>query len=620
MIICIVLIIGFTLTAVLSYRANYRTSIDSIEQVSTLTTEGIYYQLTSMFARPVNISLTMSHDSLLVEHLQQEQAHLTDTAYTETIKTYLETYRRKYDFDSVFLVSSASRRYYNFQGVDRVLEEQDPENVWYFDLMDSDVEYSLNVDNDEVSGADNAITVFVNCKIEAPSGSVLGVVGVGIRIDYLQELLTAYEEKYDLKTCLVGPDGTIEISTVYNGHTRTDWFETFHRESIRGLILDWKEDRKNLQLWTDSGNNEKSFVVSRYIPELSWHLIVDQDTGRIVRDMQLQLYQTIAILIVVILIVLVIITTVIRRFNRQVTELMEERQQNFKQAAEQLYGAIHEFNITRNCAVGKRTLDYFETLGAKGLPYDQALSVIAGKQIKPEFQENYVSTFLPEHVKQEFERGNNHLQCDFMTAQDGSGYIWMRLDAYIFLSPEDHCLHMFTYRKSIDEEKEREMKAGTDEMTGFYTKIMTERMIESCLAEHPADRYAFFILDIDNFKQANDRFGHSFGDYCIRKFTAIIRKSFRTGDILGRIGGDEFVVFIPAVSKSWAEKKGRELSAALHTVCTEGSSCWAMSASIGIAMAPEDGTNFAALYKNADTALYHTKQNGKNGYTFFHTL
>ena len=74
--VCIVIIIGFTTTAVLSYQANYTASVQNIEQVSALTSEGIYYQLTSIFTKPVNISLTMANDSLLKGFLADEKTQL----------------------------------------------------------------------------------------------------------------------------------------------------------------------------------------------------------------------------------------------------------------------------------------------------------------------------------------------------------------------------------------------------------------------------------------------------------------------------------------------------------------------------------------------------------------
>lgn len=616
LLISIVLIVGFSMTAFFSYRANYQATLNNIEQVASLTGEGIHYQLTTLLTKPVNISLTMAHDSLLVEQLSCETENLENGEYVQRLQTYLKTYRDKYGFDSVFLVSSATRRYYNFNGIDRVLAEDDPENGWYFDLMDSGLGYSMNVDNDEVDGSDDAITVFVNCKVADSSGNILGIVGVGIRISYLKEFLEGYEDKYNMNICLVNEDGIIEVSTTYTGYSKTDWFEVHGQEGIRDEIMGFKEDTENLGFWTDNSLDQgKSFVVTRYIPDLSWHLVIDQDSEDTVHVIRDRLYQTILGIAVIISIVLFIITTVIRNFNKQITKLMEERENAFQQATEQLYDNIYELNITRNCTGNQRTAQYFESLGAQGLPYDQALRVIAQKQIKKEFRQGYISTFTPENVIREYENGNSHLKYDFMITQDGSGYFWMRIDAYIFFSHEDNCLHMFTYRKNIDEEKKKELLAYIDEMTRFLTKAATKRKVTALLTEEPEKAYAFFIFDIDNFKQANDCFGHAFGDYCIREFTRIIREHFREGDVLGRIGGDEFVAFIPIPGADWVRKKAAELSHALDTECTRDGKTWKMSASIGISVASEEDRDFDILYEKADQALYRTKQKGKNGYT-----
>ena len=515
-------------------------------------------------------------------------------------------------------MSSATRRYYNFNGIDRVLVEDDPENEWYFDLMDSGFGYSMNVDNDQVDGSDDAITVFVNCKVADSSGKILGIVGVGIRISYLKEFLAGYEDKYNMNICLVNEDGIIEVSTTYTGYSKTDWFEVHGQEGIRDEIMGFKEDTENLGFWTDNSLDQgKSFVVTRYIPDLSWHLVIEQnseDTVRVIRD---RLYQTIVCIAVIISIVLFIITTVIRNFNRQITKLMEERENVFQRATEQLYDNIYELNITRNCTGNQRTAQYFESLGAEGLPYDQALGVMAEKQIKKEFRQGYISTFTPENVIREYESGNNHLKYDFMMTQDGGDYFWMRIDAYIFFSNEDNCLHMFTYRKNIDEEKKKELLAYTDEMTRFLTKAATRRRVTALLTEETEKTYAFFIFDIDNFKQANDCFGHAFGDYCIREFARILREHFREGDVLGRIGGDEFVAFIPIPSRDWVRKKAEELSHALDTECIRDGKAWKMSASIGISVASEEDRDFDTLYEKADQALYRTKQKGKNGFTVY---
>lgn len=617
LLISITLVIGFVIIAIFSYRANYHASVSNIEQVSSLSSEGVYYQLSSLLSKPLNISLTMAHDSLLQEHLTKEAGHLNDEAYAEIITEYLNAYQIKYGFDSVFLASAASGRYYNYNGVDRILKKGDPENVWYFNMLESGEEYSLNVDNDEVSGADNKITVFVNCRIPGPDGETAGIVGVGIRMDYLKSLLLEYENNFNVKVSLIDKNGTIQISTLYNGYEKTDWFAVYKQENLRDEVLGWNESTQNLEIWNSAQGNGKSFVVSRYIPELSWNLVVIQDTGLIMRQIRNRIYHICFILVLVILAVLMIVTTVIRNFDRQITRLMEEKQMVFQKATEQLYDSIYELNLTKNCYVGKPTEEYFASLGAGGMPFDQGLRIIAEKQIKEEYRDGYVQMFTPENAIREYEAGNNHLRYEFMITQDGVSYHWIRVETYLFYSNEDRSVHMFSYRRNIDSEKQNEQLAITDEMTGFYTKAATQRLIQEQLSQQPDQLYAFIILDIDNFKQVNDRYGHAFGDYCIASFTQAVRRQFRRNDILGRIGGDEFAVFLSVPGKEWIKNRVIGLSEALDMDCVKQDVKCHISASIGVVLSSPGRNRFELLYQRADEALYLAKQKGKNRFTIF---
>lgn len=619
--VSIILIIGFLLTSIFSYKANYKASLDNIEQVSSLTSEGIYYQMRTIFAKPVNVSLTMAHDSLLIEHLSDRASREDSRRYEKKTMDYLRSYQEKYKYDSVFLVSASTKKYYSFNGLDRTLDKGNPENQWYYDVLKSKSEYTIKVDNDEVKGADNKITVFINCKIQDSGGKVIGVVGVGMRVDSLKKILHKYEKESEIGAYFLDDEGIIQISTAYTGYEKTDWFKIRGNEHIRDKILGWKKETSDLDIWTKQSKDGvgKSFISTRYIPELSWHLVIEQKTGKLIDEMKQEIYGSIFMIIAIILAVLFIITSVIKNFNSQLTYLMTEKQTLFKKVTEQLYENIYELNISKNCPAGKSTERYFESLGAGDIPYDQGLRVIAEKQIKEEFRDGYVNTFTPENVLREYKNGNHHLQYDFMISEDGAHYFWMRIDAYTFLSSEDKCIHMFTYRKNIDEDKKRALqmtkRAETDEMTGFYTRAAAERCIGKVLSKNEDAMYAFFLFDIDNFKQANDRFGHVFGDMAIKEFTAVIRGHFRENDILGRIGGDEFAAFLPAENLETVEAKAKEISLSLSRTFTDGVSSWKMSASIGVAVAPRDGKDFVSLYKNADAALYETKQRGKNGYT-----
>ena len=106
-----------------------------------------------------------------------------------------------------------------------------------------------------------------------------------------------------------------------------------------------------------------------------------------------------------------------------------------------------------------------------------------------------------------------------------------------------------------------------------------------------------FIIDLDNFKQANDLHGHIFGDYCIREFVERLKKFCREDDIISRIGDDEFVVFGTISDEEGARRKAARLCQKLDTICEDSGSCWKMSVSVGIALAPQHGRSFAKLYE-----------------------
>lgn len=622
--VCLIIVAGFFITAVLSYRANYSASMESIEQVSSLTSEGIYYQMTTTFTKPVNISLTMANDSLLKDLLAREDPEAAAPDYVEVVREYLSAYRAKYGYDSVFLVSETTKRYYNFDGLDRVLLPEDPENVWYYDLTASDAEYTVVVDNDEVAGADNDITIFVNCKIHGADGEMLGTVGVGLRIDDLQRLLQSYQEEFGVNAYLVDRAGRIEVSSQHTGYESVDLAETGKfDEAALSRILSWQAESDANSFWTGA---QAGYVVTRYLPELDWHLVVEQDTSLLVAALNRQLAMTMLVILLIIAVILYVITHVIRTFNHQIVALTQsieqERRDLFQTATEQMFENIYEFDVTHNRPANQATEEYFQNLGAPpGTPYDECLRIMAKAQIKEEFQQGYLDTFSPAHAQQAYEAGVDSLHYEFMISQDGERYYWMRITARLIRLESDGSLHMFTYRQNIDAEKRQETKmqllAQTDEMTGLLTKTATQRWIAQALEVPSGGLCAFFILDIDNFKQANDQFGHAFGDSVIISCAETVQTLFRRGDVIGRIGGDEFAVFLSVPDRAFVEERARVLSAALDRIHEAEGRQWRLSASIGISLAPQHGRDFESLYRHADAALYRTKARGRNGWTIY---
>lgn len=617
-----IIILGFMCISIHNYQYNRKIFRHDMEHVAILTAEGIYNQIDSIFTKPINISLTMANDNLLKDFLAREDLMANDTVFLKTIKNYLLAYKEKYKYDSVFLVSTKTSRYYHFEGINRILTPDNPENTWYYSFLKAPDEYALNIDNDEA--AQNEIVIFINCKIKNRAGAVIGVVGVGFRVDYLQKIFKEYETKFDVKAFLIDDQGMIEISTDETGYRKMDLFKQSDFSALRKEIL--SEKGKNQYFWYDA-NGQKGYLVAQYVPNLGWHLVVDNDASVLTEQTRRQFFSGIMVILLIVVPVLFVITYILRNYNARITRLVVEEEEKhssvFQAETGKLYENIYEIDITHNRAASEATEAYFESLGVpRNTPYDDALRIIAQKQIKAEYRQGYLAAFSPENILRVYQEGGNCLRYDFMISNNaGCSYYWMRITARIFYWDDDGSVRMFVYRQDVDEEKEREQhlveKMESDSLTGLYNKAATQKHIQRLLLQYPGKVFAFFILDIDDFKNVNDTCGHAAGDMVIARFARMLRNEFRPTDIIGRIGGDEFVVFVPAPSCAWAEKKARNLVTTLRRDFTDGVKTCAISTSIGVAMAPEAGTEFETLYKNADNALYRTKQHGKNGFTIY---
>ncbi len=163
-----------------------------------------------------------------------------------------------------------------------------------------------------------------------------------------------------------------------------------------------------------------------------------------------------------------------------------------------------------------------------------------------------------------------------------------------------------------------QIKAKTDPLTKIFNKEATNELIRKSLAQNANEKAAFLIIDIDNFKGVNDNLGHQFGDSVLKIIADNIKHEFRENDIVGRIGGDEFVVFIKKIpSIDIITQKALALTNAFRRTYSGEKNNYKISGSIGIAIYPQDGTSFEELFKNADLALYESKKRGKDCYSFY---
>lgn len=172
--------------------------------------------------------------------------------------------------------------------------------------------------------------------------------------------------------------------------------------------------------------------------------------------------------------------------------------------------------------------------------------------------------------------------------------------------------------RSNMKKKELEDKADTDLLTGLTNKLATERKIKEYMAKNPNTQSMLFILDVDNFKKINDTMGHAFGDEVLRSLGQQITAIFRASDIIGRVGGDEFMIFLKGISdESSVRKEANKVENFFRNFKAGEYVKYAATASIGVAIFPQEGDDFESLYKAADQGLYKAKKRGKNQLAFY---
>lgn len=158
---------------------------------------------------------------------------------------------------------------------------------------------------------------------------------------------------------------------------------------------------------------------------------------------------------------------------------------------------------------------------------------------------------------------------------------------------------------------ELEVMATRDPLTNLFNHKTARKLIEKEIMARPNDPCLFMLLDIDNFKSANDTYGHAFGDKVLKFVAKRINTSTRSEDISARIGGDEFLIFMRY--KSEAER----LVYRVFSDLTMPYDNFSVKLSLGVSLYPHNGTDYDLLLRRADTALYDAKRRGKNMVSFY---
>ena len=199
--------------------------------------------------------------------------------------------------------------------------------------------------------------------------------------------------------------------------------------------------------------------------------------------------------------------------------------------------------------------------------------------------------------------------------------VWHRIKFTVIYDDDGNASQFIGTLTDIDKEKKEKsrliVQAETDQLTGFLNKISTALKINELLRDDE-EQGALFLFDIDDFKKLNDTYGHHVGDIFLKEFTSKLTLSFRSSDILGRVGGEEFILYLSGVgdNKHYIEEKAQQILNICNSIHLDVAPEREFSCSIGIARRPLDGNTYTELYEKADKAMYSVKKSGKNNFAF----
>ncbi len=223
---------------------------------------------------------------------------------------------------------------------------------------------------------------------------------------------------------------------------------------------------------------------------------------------------------------------------------------------------------------------------------------------------------------EELAEGKNIIEKEFRIKDRLGEFIWCQIMGKTIYDDDKEPVRVIGKVVNIDTQKRElealEYKATRDPLTGVYNKEMTIKKIDKFIAGNKDRMHMLMFIDFDDFKRINDTYGHLQGDKVLIYIIGRIKEIFSEGEIIGRIGGDEFVVFVGNITDiDELMVKANQLKDALNTTYQCDNHSIPISGSIGVATYPEAGMHYEQLMDRADKALYRVKEQGKKDFMLY---
>lgn len=252
------------------------------------------------------------------------------------------------------------------------------------------------------------------------------------------------------------------------------------------------------------------------------------------------------------------------------------------------------------------------------------------EELATQYQNSFLALVTPE-IQQSFPTGvddGNDIECVIPLRHKAGHNLWV-LNRAICRKAEDGktyihgiLVEISQLKQAYDSEKQAalalEEEVQKDSLTHIYNASTARKLAEAYITQANGNTAALLIIDLDDFKQVNDRYGHLFGDAVLVQTAKIIKNLFRSEDVVGRIGGEEFIVLMKGTTDlDIIHYRCNQLNDSLQSMFGSQMPDCKPSCSIGVALLPHHANSYFDMFCCADQALYYAKANGKRQYALY---
>ena len=333
---------------------------ENTKEIDTMLSYRIYDRISSSLNEPIVVARTMACDDFLDSFLERELS-MSEEESIRIMQKYLRELKEGLSYDSAFLVSEKSRRYYTYEGLNKIVDpENDSHDIWYSLFVEKDASYDLDVDSDEMNR--DQWTVFVNARIEDENGDLLGVCGVGVQMTNLQKLFLECEKEYGVKINLVDNKGMVQVDT-QDINIENAWITT---EALGQEETD--------EYHTETLDNGE-FVVTKYVEYLGWYLIVKSSPTSISRQFIHVIILNVSMFLLVMGVLFFMIMVILKRSKKEREDkerllLLSERALAASEAKSSFLSRMsHEIRTPINTVLGMNEMILREAREEKILEY-----------------------------------------------------------------------------------------------------------------------------------------------------------------------------------------------------------------------------------------------------------